>query len=241
MSKILVIQHVPFEGLGKLDAWFQLRALTPRIVRFFEEETALPCIDDYEGLVILGGPMGVNEVEQYPWLTKELDYLRAVLERGKKIPILGICLGAQILSHLLGGEVVSNEEKEIGWYPVTLYEEARRESALFAKWPKELVVFHWHQDTFSIPPGAKALGESAACSNQGFFFPNFEERPIVGLQFHLEMTHEISQRLVTSCHEDLLPPAPYIASKEQILSGFAPYAQAQTHLFSFLDAWLQVS
>lgn len=237
MQKILVIQHVPFEGLGKLDHWFQMRAITPEIYRFFEEKP-LPDLKQYSALIILGGPMGTYDLKLHPWLEKEFAFIESALE--ESLPILGICLGAQILAQLLGGSVNKQSQKEIGWYPISLTEKAKKHP-LFSKWPEEFVTFHWHQDTFIPPKEALKIGSSAACDHQGFAYEKKGAKgktiPIVGLQFHLEMTQEISKRLVESCHEDLAEPGPYIGSKTQILSGFAPYAQSQAHLFSFLDQW----
>lgn len=238
MKKVLVIQHVPFEGLGKLDNWFQMRAVTPEIYRFFEEKE-LPDLSHYSALIILGGPMGLYELDQYPWLKQELAFIQKLL-RGTSIPVLGICLGAQILAHLLGGSVKKHSQKEIGWYPITLSKKAQSHP-FFEKWPAEIVTFHWHQDIFEPPTGSLEIGSSAACDHQGFYYEKTNDRgeksAVVGFQFHLEMTYEISKRLVESCHEDIAKPGPYIGSKNQILSGFAPYAQSQAHLFSFLDQW----
>ena len=239
MKKILVIQHVPFEGLGKLDIWCQLRAITPDIYRFFEERP-LPDLIQYSGLIILGGPMGVLEVDRYPWLQREIQFIQSTIQAAN-IPILGICLGAQILASILGGSVQHAADKEIGWYPISISPDAKKHP-FFQAWPEEFVTFHWHQDTFTPPKESFSIASSAACSQQGFYMEkqgnSGQTIPIVGFQFHLEMTQEISKRLVESCHEDIATAGPFISSKKQILSGFAPYAKSHTHLFSFLDCWI---
>lgn len=235
MYKVLVIQHVPFEGLGWLDTWFQMKAVQYRILRFFEleEEQSPPSFEEFDALIILGGPMGVSDAKDLPWLDRELKYISHILH-GPKKPILGICLGSQILAHLLGGQVRKNNEKEIGWYPISLTPEGRGLS-FFEDWPEDMVVFHWHQDMFTPPKGSLLFATSAACSHQGFVYQGH----IIGFQFHLEITPEITKRLVESCAQDIASPGPYVATKHQILSGFAPYAKVKLSLFSFLDKWVQ--
>lgn len=142
-------------------------------------EAAFPHADEYDGLFILGGPMNVYEVDEHPWLAPEEHFIaRAICERK---PIVGVCLGAQLLAVVLGGSVIENLDAEIGWFPVDLTP-AGRDSVLFRNFPDPFTAFHWHGDCFSIPPRAIHAARSEACEQQAFTYENH----VVGLQFHLE-------------------------------------------------------
>jgi GMP synthase-like glutamine amidotransferase len=126
-----------------------------------------PLIRDFDWLVIMGGPMNAYEEAEYPWLAEEKVFIKHAVDQGKLI--IGLCLGAQLLSCVLGGEVTRNPRKEIGWFPVSLSPEVRS-LPLFSFLPEKPVVFQWHGDTFSIPPEAVLLAESEACKNQAFMY-----------------------------------------------------------------------
>ncbi len=175
-----ILQHVPFEGPAHIALWAQQRGHRLSFTRFYAGEV-LPAPEAIEGVVVMGGPMGVYEEDRYPWLRDEKVFLRAVLDHGK--PVVGICLGAQLLAEVLGGRVYPGPQPEIGWFPVRPTSQGRAHPLLVGI-PDELVVFHWHGDTFDLPPGAVHLMESAACAHQAFVW---EDR-VLGLQFHLEMT-----------------------------------------------------
>ncbi len=128
--------------------------------------------------------MNVYEEAEYPWLAAEKAFIAAAIGAGK--PVLGICLGAQLIAAVLGGTVSKGPQPEIGWYPVELTP-AGRELPLFAGFPDRFTALHWHGDTFSIPPGATHVASSAACANQAFAYDGGR---VVGLQFHLEETRE---------------------------------------------------
>ncbi len=121
--------------------------------------------------------MNVDEHDLHPWLVREKQFIRRVIDRG--VPLLGVCLGGQLIATVLGGQVTKNRQKEIGWFPVTLTSEAAA-SPLFARFPQQVPAFHWHGDTFSIPPGAVRLAASDGCDNQAFQYG----RNVVALQFH---------------------------------------------------------
>lgn len=187
MRRLLVFQHVPYEILGTLDPLLRNAGFRIRYVNFGREPHARPNIDKYAGLVVLGGPMNCDQAERYPHLHTEIDAIRETLAQGK--PILGICLGSQLLARALGAHVYKNPVKEIGWYD--LYPtKAGREDPLFSHLADHQKIFQWHGDTFEIPDGAVHLASSPDCPNQAFRYGD----NVYGLQFHLEVDEPLINR-----------------------------------------------
>ncbi len=201
------LQHVPFEDLGSIKPWLENAGYNLSSTQFFNFWT-LPEIEALDLLVVMGGPMSVNNESEHPWLVKEKAFIRSVIEAGK--PVLGICLGAQLIANSMGGEVFSNSVKEIGWFPVQSVVSINPSVFQF---PEETVVFHWHGETFSLPKGAVRLAESKGCKNQAFQI----DSNVIGLQFHLETTPASAQAIVENCIDELVE-GEYIQSKAQILS-----------------------
>jgi GMP synthase (glutamine-hydrolysing) len=187
MRKLLVFQHVPHEPLGTLDAQFRDAGFRIRYVNFARVTESCPDVRRYHGLVVLGGPMNVDQTDQYPYLTVERDAIRKAVEAS--IPILGICLGAQLIASALGARVTRNRVKEIGWYDVKPTS-AAREDPLFAHFKKTEKIFQWHGDSFSLPADAVHLAESEECVNQAFRYGDC----VYGLQFHLEADEALIRR-----------------------------------------------
>ncbi len=181
MKPVLAVRQVAHEGLAGLESFFNRLALRFQYV----DAVDVPGFEfrpaDWAGLVVLGGPMNVDQTEQHPYLADEVRWVRAALDA--QLPTLGICLGAQLLAKTLGAKVYPNAVKEIGWYDVQLLPESA-DDALFAGCPSEQIVFQWHGDTFDLPTGAVQLARSADCAQQAFRFGT----SAWGLQFHLEMT-----------------------------------------------------
>lgn len=157
-------------------------------------------------LIIAGpGPMSVNDEAELPWLKTEKQFLRDAIKQG--VPVLGICLGAQLIASSLGARVHPNSLKEIGWFPI----QAVPESEHYFQFPPECNVFHWHGETFELPEGAVRLVRSPACENQGFRLG----RNVIGLQFHLETTPQsVGPLIENSRHE--MTPGPYVQSEAEI-------------------------
>lgn len=209
MLRLAVFQHVAHEDLGSLTSVFTARGAEIAYTRFFAGD-APPDPRSYDMLVVLGGPMNVYEDDKYPWLVAEKAALRAALEAGK--PVLGLCLGAQLMALALGGAVTRNAHREIGWWPVEKLPgfEGHWAAACF---PEAFTTFHWHGDTFSIPPGAVSLFRSEGCAHQGFAWG---ERA-VGLQFHPEITPHAVVRWIEEAVADGggdLAPGTYVQSAE---------------------------
>ena len=182
---VLVLQHVAHEPLGALEAVFRQSGLPWQYVELFRQPVArlehLPLEEEAAGLVVLGGPMNVDDVRQYPCLAREIPWIRQAL--AIELPLLGICLGAQLLAKALGAKVLANGRKEIGWYPIQITPEAA-DDPLFAGMGPSETVFQWHGDTFDLPDGAVRLARAELCENQAF-----RHGPSAwGLQFHVEMT-----------------------------------------------------
>ncbi|MAS93592.1 MAG: amidotransferase [Verrucomicrobiales bacterium] len=195
------LQHVPFEGPGYIELWLGEREIPLGCTRLFAND-AFPHPDEFDLLIIMGGPMSVNDEELYPWLSQEKRFIRESIEAGKSI--LGVCLGAQLIASALGAAVYSGNETEIGWFPVFPVS-----GDLFEM---EETVFHWHGETFDLPVGASHLARSEGCENQAF---RFGER-VVGLQFHLETTPQTVAEMLENGREELVPSA-YIQDEKTIL------------------------
>lgn len=205
--KLHYLQHVPFEDLANIAVWAENKGYEISRTSFFNNDK-LPPLSEFDWLVIMGGPMNIYEEEQYPWLAAEKSFIADAISH-KKI-VLGVCLGAQLIADVLGGPVSKNNYKEIGWFPVSLTSEAKK-SALFNNLPQNFTAFHWHGDTFQIPPGALRIAGSEGCSNQGFVFSD----RVVGLQFHLESSPKSINLLIDHCGDEIIS-GKYIQSPEQI-------------------------
>lgn len=226
------LQHVPFEGPGHLATWCQARGYSLTCIELWKDR-ALPAPDEFDGLFVLGGPMNVYEDAKYPWLAGEKELIsRAISDRK---PILGVCLGAQLLSVVLGGTVSEMLDKEIGWFPVDLTP-AGRDSDIFRGFPQSFMAFHWHGDSFSMPPHAIHLAQSDACDEQAFVYENH----VVGLQFHLELTEQTVAGLLEHCGNDI-GCSPFIQDPDAILSCANYLPDAQALLAKLLDNLISAS
>lgn len=201
-------EHVPFENLVTIGEWAQQQGYFLSRTRFYLDDS-LPSQSEIDWLVVMGGPMNIYEEDRYPWLTREKAFIADTIARGKLV--LGVCLGAQLIADVLGGPVSRNQFKEIGWLPVSLTDGAAH-SSLFQNLPREFRAFHWHSDTFQIPPGAIATASTVGCTNQAFAY---QDR-VVGLQFHLESTPFSVQKLIDNCGDELVP-GPYIQTPGEML------------------------
>lgn len=218
------LQHVDFEGLGCIAPWMEKTGHELSCTRFWAGDE-LPSIGNVDGLVVMGGPMGVYDADEFPWLVAEKEFIKATIERNK--PVLGICLGAQLIADVLGSKVWKNDQKEIGFFPII----GNPEDPVSRHW-KNQTVFHWHGDTFSISNGAIHLASSEATQNQAFRFGD----KVLGLQFHLETTEESLQTLYENAQDEICD-APFIQTLEQ-MHPFFPMLGNSNELMAKLLAGL---
>jgi GMP synthase-like glutamine amidotransferase len=204
---VQVLQHVPFEGIGSIQPWMDSRRITVRTVRLFEG-AALPGPEEFDWLIVMGGPMSVNDESVHPWLAPEKRLISRAIKGGKAV--LGICLGAQLIASALGARVFPNARKEIGWFPVR---KTRGADSPFAQvFGESQEVFHWHGDTFDLPRGAVSFLESDACEYQAFSIG----RRVVGLQFHLETTPESAASLIENSRSEIVPSSTIQTEQEMM-------------------------
>ena len=225
------LQHVPFEGLGSIESWLQRAGYQVTATRFYDSDE-LPPPAEVDLVVVMGGPMSVNDDEQYPWLAAEKRFIRAAIELQR--PVLGVCLGAQLIASACGAAVYPNTVKEIGWLPIQgVAAEAGgdgegdtgAEPATF-RFPPFLEVFHWHGDTFDLPDGAVRLARSNGALNQAFQLGG----SVIGMQFHLDTTPDGARALVEHCRAELVPSM-YVQSEKRLLA-------AEPAKYRALNGWM---
>jgi GMP synthase-like glutamine amidotransferase len=218
---------VPFEGLGSIEPWLKAGGYEITNTRFFESPE-LPALKTIDLLVVMGGPMSVNDEDKFPWLAAEKQFIREAINKGK--PVLGICLGAQLIASALGARVYPNCVKEIGWFPI--YGMSTNDGALFS-FPPSINAFHWHGETLDLPEGAVRLAKSAVCENQAFQLG----RSVIGLQFHLETTPQAAVDIVSHCRDELITSS-YIQEEKEILSADPGKYKSINHLMGNLLLFL---
>jgi len=197
MAKIYVLQHHPVENLGTIADALEGAALAWQYVRVNEGQPVPRDMKGAGGLIVMGGPMGVYQTERYPWLRDEMALINDSIKRN--LPVLGICLGAQILAAALGAKVERNANgKEIGWHPVYL-ENVAKEDRLCRDLPDTFTPFHWHGDIFELPSGAVSLASSEKTPCQAFRYGD----KAYGIQFHFEVTRDAVAAMAEAFAKDL--------------------------------------
>jgi len=208
MKPVLIFRHLACEGPGYLADFLDLHNIIYELICVDEGEPVPASLDNISGLVFMGGPMSVND--PLPWIKAELSLIRNAQYAG--MPILGHCLGAQLISKALGGVVKESPVREIGWFKVSQYESCLA-SFWLADLPAEFDVFHMHGEMFSIPEGAALLLKSQFCDYQAFSKGN-----TLALQFHVEITEDLIREWVDFYAEDLANPSESVQSKNEIMS-----------------------
>jgi GMP synthase-like glutamine amidotransferase len=230
--KIHYLQHASTEGPGQIANWAAANGHTLTGTHWYRGD-ATPDTAGIDLLVILGGGMNINQHRDHPWLVPEKALIAELIAEGK--PVLGVCLGAQLIADVLGGKVYQNGELEIGWFPIRVLEPVRQHP-LFAHFPEEFTALHWHGDTFDLPPGATLLASSEACRNQAFVC----QGNVVGLQFHIEVRPE-DVRIFVQAETEPLPNGKYVQTFEEILAGDRYTPAVHRILADLLDAMAAAS
>lgn len=219
--KIHWLQHVEFEGLGCIESWLIENGHEVSCTRLWAGEK-VPMVGTVDGLIVMGGPMGIYDHDNYPWLAAEKKFIKAAIDQDK--PVLGICLGAQLIADVLGAEVKPGQHKEIGFFPMS----GTLDHEISKPW-KTGTVFHWHGDTFGIPDDAVRLASSEATENQAFLYKD----NVLALQFHLETT-EKSLRSLYENASDEIEDAPFIQTLEEMRPFFPTLGKANARMFALL-------
>lgn len=202
-----IFQHLPFEGPGSIRPWLINAGFEITYTHFYKSDE-IPQVKDIDFLLIMGGSMSVNDEEKLPWLVKEKQFIRDFIATGK--PVLGICLGSQMIASALGAKVYRNKYKEIGWFPVQGLLSPGTSNFQF---PISFSPLHWHGETFDLPAGAEQLARSEATENQAFQVG----KNVIAIQFHPEASQEILDDFVFQFKKELVP-AKFIQSEEKILN-----------------------
>jgi GMP synthase-like glutamine amidotransferase len=223
------LQHVPFEGLAKIQEWADKAGHQVTGTRLYAYER-LPNVDTFDMLAVMGGSMGANDEPHYKWLKGEKTLIELAIQRQKRV--LGVCLGAQLIASVLGSKVYPTPQKEMGWFPIELDSPHVRRTALNVL-PPRLTVFHWHGDTFDLPKGAAHLARSPACENQAFAWGD----RVIALQFHLELGLSHIETLIRYAGGDVTP-GDYVMDPQEMMD-LAPsrVPPLQAALYRFLDAF----
>jgi GMP synthase (glutamine-hydrolysing) len=212
--KIWVLQHVACEDLGTISDALESKGISAHYVRSFAGQPVPANMEDAAGLIVMGGPMGVYDQPQYPFLQKEMKLIEEALKQEK--PILGVCLGSQLLATALGAEVKKGKAKEIGWHPINLLPAAQGD-ALWQGVKSPFLAYHWHGDVFDLPAGALSLASSALTSCQAFRYG----RNAYGFLFHMEVTQAIISAMIETFAVEL---------QEEGIDGHSIVVQAREHL-----------
>lgn len=208
--QIQLIQHAPFEHPGAIMNWACEKGHSINCTHPYKSEK-LPNVSDLDFLIIMGGPQSTMEWDKYPYLRDEIALIQEAIHN-KKV-VLGICLGAQLITESLGAKTESSPNKEIGVFPLQLTSSGE-EDPIFATFPKLFDVMHWHSDMPGLPAGGVLLAQSEGCPRQAI---RYGDR-VYALQFHMEMTSELLQGMVENCAGDLQAGA-YIQDLRKLLSA----------------------
>lgn len=226
--RIHYLKHVPFEGLGSMGMFLSTKSSNLTHTCMYEDQS-LPSIHELDALIVMGGPMGVNDENDYPWLTLEKEFIESVIAR--EVPVLGVCLGAQLIAEVLGARVRKNVHEEIGWFPVKRTKGLQDDRVKHL--PTSFDALHWHKDTFDIPGNARNFIVSEGCANQAFAYGE----NVLGLQFHLEILPPNLKELYQVCGNPE-KTGKFIQSLDEMLESEEKFQQAGALMEKFLEAFI---
>lgn len=229
MKPILIIQNDANEGAGQLLTIIHQRQLKSQTVLGWDVDSKKIVLNDYCALVILGGAQGVYEVDKYPYLQHEINIINAFIELDK--PVIGLCLGAQLIARALGGEVLQNQQKEIGWFDIKLNQAATHDDLMMMH-PQTAKAYHFHGDYYSLPPECVSLAESELTECQLFRYKN----NVYGFQFHAEVDQDLIE-VMCRTNADYMQINGYDADKV-IKESKIQVINYQLRCSSILNKWL---
>ncbi len=208
MRKVLVFRHVPHEGIGTIEPFLKRSNITIDYCDLFQTSFIPQNLDAYDFVISMGGPMNADETERYPFLKSEREALSKAIHSGK--PVLGICLGAQMIARALDAKVYPGRQKEIGWFPIQLSEAGKKDRLFRAINDFSPVVFQWHGDTFDLPKGATLLASSHLFPHQAFKCGD----SVYAFQFHIEVTRDMICDWIKKGEEELKPLRQSVSAKK---------------------------
>ena len=225
------LQHSSVNTLGTVGEYAETRKVSLESTRFYETASS-PALNSFDLLIIMGGAIGIYDYEKNPWLKTEKEFIKETVTAGK--PVLGICLGAQLLADVLGAKVFENGHREMGWFSVKACPEGKEKeqekSEFLTGLPETFSAFHWHSQTFDIPEGAIRLFESEGCKNQAFIYGD----RVLALQFHPEVNEERIESLIERFGTEIAE-GPFIRQKEKMLGQTESLFESKKFLYSVLD------
>lgn len=216
--RVQIFQHVPYEGIGCMESWLNNEGAKINHTKCYENFDPIST-NEIDLAIIMGGPMSVHDEKVYSYLKEEKAYIRNLINN--RTPVLGICLGAQLIAEALGSKIYNNQDKEIGWFPIKFTNSKDGGFEL----PETLTVLHWHGETFDLPEGAIHIAESEGCKNQAFQIGS----NVIALQFHLEMTPQSVDEIIQNDSDDL-GTGKYIQSGDEIRDLTAQHYRAANQI-----------
>ena len=223
--------HADIEQPGTISEWARERGHRMETVHLHRGDRIGGTGGERDMLLVMGGPMNIDEDDRYPWLAPEKEAISGAVASGRLV--VGICLGAQLVADVLGSEVSVNRYREIGWFPVDFTDEATR---MFPGLPRRNVVFHWHGDSFSLPAGAGLLASSEGTPCQAFHHGGH----VFAFQFHMEVSRDMVASFTSTFGNDLHPDR-FVQDRERILSEEEHYSRNRELIFSMMDAMVRMN
>lgn len=228
--QVCTLIHESFEGLGAIHNWLQKKNYHVRETHSYRGD-ALPQVQDFDGLIVMGGPQDLKDLKKYPYLQDEIRLIKQAIQQDKLV--LGVCLGAQLIAESLGAKTEASPEKEIGVFPLQLTQQGYADPVM-RHFPDSFPATHWHNDMPGLPAGAAVLAASRGCPRQIICF----KPRVYGLQCHFELTREDISKMVNHSSGDLTPGR-YIQTKAELLNQ--DYSAINQLMFQFLDHFSKVT